>query len=69
VPVDRYEPLWKMKDFCRWYGCQAWAGYQMFSRGQIPGVIRIGRNVRISPSAIREKFGARALEREPQDAA
>lgn len=59
------EKLLKVDEVCRLLDLRPWAVYGLIARGELPA-IRVGRNVRVSPTALRAKFGNDVLPlREP----
>jgi hypothetical protein len=41
--------LWRVVDFARWAGIPVGSVYYQIARGRIPGVVRLGRTIRIDP--------------------
>ncbi len=50
------EKLLTVKELCALLNLRPWAVYGLVDRGEIP-VLRVGRSVRISPAALRARFG------------
>jgi hypothetical protein len=49
VSVSEDSRLWTVEDFARWAGIPIASVYYQASRGRIPGVVRLGKTLRIDP--------------------
>jgi excisionase family DNA binding protein len=66
MPAER---LLTVREVCALVNLRPWAVYGLIERGEIPS-IRVGRSVRVSPAALRRKYGDDVLpQREAAGAA